>query len=173
MTTTRRKEVGRKIKEARRKAQHTSQEAFAAAIGKHESSVANAERGSDRVGDAVYEAIEDGIDWPAGSITAYINGTGPRPWEIAPREPAPVQPEPPAHPAESNPSDGLLAEWTSDEIARIEGMSLDQIEAEGRSIGRFSGDDARARYLHDAAVIKLRRAPESTRNTEKSRTLGS
>lgn len=70
----RRKEVGREIKRARRKVGYTSQEAFAAAIRKHESSVANAERGSDRIGESVYNAIEDGLGWPANSILDYIEG---------------------------------------------------------------------------------------------------
>jgi len=93
---TRRKAVGREIKLARRAKKFRSQRAFADHIGVHESSVANAETGSDRIGASVYEAIERGVGWPAGSITAYIAGDGAAPWEQAEVEPAPpAEPLPP------------------------------------------------------------------------------
>ncbi|ONF62264.1 hypothetical protein [Amycolatopsis keratiniphila] len=107
-------------------------------------------------------AIEDALEWERGSIDAILDGGEPTP-----------KPETPPVPAAGGNPRALIAEWTPAEIARVETMSFDEIEAEGRTIGRFSGDDARARYLHDAAVIKLHRAPESTRNTKKSRSLGS
>lgn len=79
----RRKIVGQKIKRERRRLGYRSQEAFGKAIGFHETTVANAERGSDRTGDAAYEAIEAGLEWPDGSIVAYIAGAGPEPWALA------------------------------------------------------------------------------------------
>lgn len=166
---TRRKEVGTKIKHGRRLAGFTSQEAFGAEIGKHETSVGNAERGSDRVGDGVYNAIEGRLGWPLDSIEAYIAGTGEAPWTLAaPAELSETPAEP--SPADSPWMSRLLADnWTPDEIARVEGMSVDEIEAEGRVIGRFSGDDARIRYLHDAAIIKLR---QSTQVSEKADNVG-
>lgn len=77
---TRRKEVGRQIKVARRAKKFRSQRAFADHIGVHENSVANAETGSDRIGASVFEAVERGLDWSIGSIAAYIAGTGMAPW---------------------------------------------------------------------------------------------
>lgn len=68
----RRKTVGRRIKRARRRAGHRSQKAFAAAIDMAESSVARAETGDPRVGAATFEAIEDGLEWPEGSIASYL-----------------------------------------------------------------------------------------------------
>lgn len=68
----RRKTVGRHIKQARRAAGYKSQGKFATAIGVHETSVANAETGNDRVGSAVFEAIEGGLKWPTGAIDAYL-----------------------------------------------------------------------------------------------------
>jgi transcriptional regulator with XRE-family HTH domain len=70
----RRRAAGQQIKAARRRAGHRSQRAFADAIGVHESSVANAERGDESVGDAVFQAIEAGLGWAPGSIRAYIDG---------------------------------------------------------------------------------------------------
>lgn len=70
----RRKEVGRQIKVARRLKKFRSQKAFAAHIGVHENSVANAEVGSDRIGESVYNAIEGGLGWPANSILDYVEG---------------------------------------------------------------------------------------------------
>lgn len=141
---TRRKEVGAKIKQERRRAGYSSQEALAAAIGKHETSVGNAERGSDRVGDAVYEAIEALLGWPIGSSAAYIAGSGRAPWEATS--------EPSANPDEAeSPAD----DWTPEEVERVREMSADQIVAEARMIARFSGEEAQLRYLRKAATVKL------------------
>ena len=68
----RRKVLGKRIYRGRRKAGHRSQRAFAESIGLSESSVANAERGSDSVGASVFTAIEDGLGWPEGSIASYL-----------------------------------------------------------------------------------------------------
>lgn len=71
----RRKAVGQHIKATRRKRGYRSQKAFAGAINVHETSVANAEIGSDRIGaGAVYASIEDGLQWPTNSIVDYIEG---------------------------------------------------------------------------------------------------
>lgn len=51
---------------------HRSQRSFAEAIGVSETSVANAERGSDLVGALVYGAIEVGLKWPEDSTTRYL-----------------------------------------------------------------------------------------------------
>jgi transcriptional regulator with XRE-family HTH domain len=142
---TRREEVGRQIKTRRRLAKFRSQRAFAEAIGVGESGVANAERGSDRVGDGpIYEAIETYFGWPVGSITAYIAGTGQAPWSGQPE--ATANEEEPADPAD---------DWTSEEIERVRGMSNKDIIAEGQMIGRFSGEDAQTRYLWKAFNIKM------------------
>lgn len=63
-----RKEIGQRIKAARRAAGHKSARTFAQALGISESSVANAEIGSTRVGEGVYMDIESGLGWPTGSI---------------------------------------------------------------------------------------------------------
>lgn len=63
-----RKDLGQHIKRARRAAGYKSARAFAEAIGISESSVANAEIGSDRVGAGVYMDIESGLGWPMNSI---------------------------------------------------------------------------------------------------------
>jgi transcriptional regulator with XRE-family HTH domain len=68
----RRKELGRKIQRARRKAGYRSQKAFAAAIGISEASVAYAESGNNRAGPAVYESIEHGLKWADGYTTRYL-----------------------------------------------------------------------------------------------------
>ncbi|TKG61303.1 hypothetical protein [Prauserella endophytica] len=69
---TRRKTLGRRIKAARRAAGHKSARSFADAIGVSESSVANAEIGSERVGEGVYLDIESGLGWPTGCIRSYL-----------------------------------------------------------------------------------------------------
>lgn len=68
-----RKTVGQRIKAARRAAGYKSARAFAAAIGISESSIANAERGSSRVGEGVVMDIESALGWPGGSIHRAIN----------------------------------------------------------------------------------------------------
>ncbi|WP_435583344.1 helix-turn-helix domain-containing protein [Amycolatopsis thermoflava] len=68
----RRKFVGRRIKRARRRAGYRSQKAFADVIGLAENSVARAEIGDPRVGEAVFEAIEDGLEWPPDTIAQYL-----------------------------------------------------------------------------------------------------
>ncbi|MFJ1765008.1 helix-turn-helix domain-containing protein [Amycolatopsis sp. NPDC088138] len=73
----RRKEVGQLIKATRRTKKMRSQKALADHVGVHETSVANAETGSSRVGEAVYQAIEGGLGWPHNSIMDYIEGRQP------------------------------------------------------------------------------------------------
>lgn len=68
----RRKTLGRRIYRARRKAGYRSQRAFAEAIGVSEASVANAERGSATVGNSVFSAIEDGLNWAEDCIQRYL-----------------------------------------------------------------------------------------------------
>lgn len=68
----RRKELGRRIQRARRRATYRSQASFAAAIGVAEASVARAETGDRRVGAAVFEAIEVGLGWAEGCIATYL-----------------------------------------------------------------------------------------------------
>jgi hypothetical protein len=103
--------------------------------------------------------LEDALEWERGSVDAILAGG----------EPIPRQPAQPSQSPASSAARGLLAEWTPDEIERVGAMTLDQIEAEGKVIGRFSGETARARYLHDAAIIKLRK---STQVSAKPGTLG-
>lgn len=50
---------------------------------------------------------------------------------------------------------GLLETWTDEEIERVRGMTPKAIYEEGASIGRFAGEDAEFRYLHDVALIRL------------------
>lgn len=72
MQKERRDFVGRRIKRERRQAGFRSQRAFADALGIHETSVARAETGDERVGDAVFTAIETRLNWPADSIARYL-----------------------------------------------------------------------------------------------------
>jgi transcriptional regulator with XRE-family HTH domain len=46
-------------------------------------------------------------------------------------------------------------DWTAEEIERARGMSADEIVAEARMIGKFSGEEAQLRYLRKAATVKL------------------
>lgn len=153
---TRRAEVGRQIKSHRRLAKFRSQRAFAEALGIGESSVANAESGSDRIGDGpVYDAIETYFGWPMGSITAYIAGTGPAPWGAqADDEAAPAAPEP---------TEDAGDRWTPEEVERTRGMTVEEIQAEGRMIGKFAGEEAQIRYLTKALSVRLEkiRAPRA------------
>lgn len=48
-------------------------------------------------------------------------------------------------------------DWTAEEIERARGMSADEIVAEARMIGKFSGEEAQLRYLRKAADIKLQK----------------
>lgn len=52
---------------------YRSQKVFAHEIGVSESSVAYAESGSDRSGDVVFAAIENGLGWPADIIRQYLD----------------------------------------------------------------------------------------------------
>lgn len=84
-----RKSIGQRIKAARRAAGYKSARAFATAIGVSESSIANAEIGSDRVGMGVYMDIETGLDWPTNSIrqaleTENLEDLQPRPKQTGP-----------------------------------------------------------------------------------------
>lgn len=140
----RRKEVGKKIQQARRRADYKNQADFADAIGKHETSIANAERGSERVGAGVWEAIEDGLNWPLGSIELYIAGNGPAPWDDLAVTQVATAIEAPA------PDD-----WTPEERERVRGMTVEEIITEGQMIGKYSGEEAQLRYLRTATSIKL------------------
>lgn len=111
----RRKEVGQRIKRERRRAGFRSQGAFAAAIGVHETTVANAERGSDRIGSAVYNAIEDGLKWPTESIEAYLAGGDEPPWS----PPAHAASEPAGAPDGHWPTDAEIVAMTTRDMARI------------------------------------------------------
>jgi hypothetical protein len=46
-------------------------------------------------------------------------------------------------------------DWTPEEVERVRAMSAEEIVAEARMIGRFSGEDAQLRYLRKAATVKL------------------
>jgi transcriptional regulator with XRE-family HTH domain len=48
-------------------------------------------------------------------------------------------------------------DWTAEEVERARGMSVDEIVAEGRMIGKFSGEEAQLRYLRKAADVKLQK----------------
>lgn len=48
-------------------------------------------------------------------------------------------------------------DWTPEEVARTRKMSIEEILAEGRMIGRFSGEEAQLRYLRKAADVKLQK----------------
>lgn len=69
----RRNAVGKRIQRARRRAGFRSQKVFAEALGLHESSVANAERGDESVGARVFDLIEARLGWPEGCISEYID----------------------------------------------------------------------------------------------------
>jgi transcriptional regulator with XRE-family HTH domain len=60
-------------------------------------------------------------------------------------------------PATSSPATTLhpADDWTPEEIERARGMSAEEIVAEARMIGRFSGEEAQLRYLRKAATVKL------------------
>ena len=51
--------------------------------------------------------------------------------------------------------------WTPEEVERIAKMSAEQITAEGRMIGRFSGEEAQLRFLRKAAEVWLERRGNS------------
>lgn len=72
MADTRRKTLGRHIMRARVRAGYESQEAFAGVAKMSEGSVANAERGAERVGAKVFTKIEDALGWPSGVIERYL-----------------------------------------------------------------------------------------------------
>ena len=141
----RRKEVGREIKVARRLKKFRSQKAFAAHIGVHENSVANAEVGSDRIGESVYNAIEGGLGWPANSILDYVEGRTdefPPPARVATGKPwVPVL------------TDAQIIAMTSREIA-THYVQLDN------EFGKAAADD----WLFHAASIRYdaRRATQGT-----------
>ncbi|MFD5245068.1 hypothetical protein ACFWIW_11015 [Amycolatopsis sp. NPDC058340] len=143
---TRRKEVGQEIKRARRRKKFKSQKAFAEHIDVHESSVAYAEIGSDRIGESVFEAIEGGIDWPIGSTQAYIDGTGAPPWTLTPT-PA----KPPIEPRTEMPAPH---EWSAEARRKILAMSVEDILEFARQIRITSGDRAAILWLKEASRIK-------------------
>jgi hypothetical protein len=118
---TRRKEVGRQIKAARRLKKFRSQRAFADHIDVSESSVANAETGSDRIGEGVFAAIEDGLKWPIGSITAYIGGADKEPWVLAGEDLQSGSESPPAPVVERRlwPTDAEIIAMSTDDLARF------------------------------------------------------
>lgn len=69
---SRRQTVGKRLARARRAAGYRSQAAFADAIGIHETSIARAETGDERVGPDVFTRIELGLNLPDEIITRYI-----------------------------------------------------------------------------------------------------
>lgn len=151
---TRRKEAGRQIKVARRAKKFRSQRAFAEHIGVHENSVANAETGSERIGDSVFEAIERGLDWPIGSTVAYIAGAGQPPWVLS-------QPATSAAPGSKDPMPSQAparVEFSAETRAKWRRMSIDEIIERGAEIGEATpgpaGLQARIRYLRAALQEK-------------------
>lgn len=70
----RRRTVGRRIKRARQRLGHGSQQAFADAIGVEKSGVSYAESGRDRIAidGKIFGAIEDGLGWPEDCISRYL-----------------------------------------------------------------------------------------------------
>lgn len=143
---TRRKEVGQEIKRARRRKKFRSQKAFAAHIDVHESSVANAEIGSDRIGEFVFEAIEGGIGWPVGSTQAYIDGAGAPPWTLAP---TPTKP-----PIESRTEMPAPHEWSAAARQKIVEMSFDEVIDLARKVRDERGARRAFEWLKEAARIK-------------------
>ncbi|MEC3975105.1 hypothetical protein [Amycolatopsis sp. H20-H5] len=147
---TRRKELGRHIKSTRRRAYQStgrrtyrSQKAFAEAIGLHESSVANAEIGSDRVGDLVYSTIEEAFGWPRNSVGNYIAGrTQTLPGDLPDGEGSADEDADPRH------------EWSAAFRQKTGAMSVDEIIEFGKHIGETSGERARIRYLRAALQVK-------------------
>jgi DNA-binding XRE family transcriptional regulator len=142
---TRRKEVGKHIKAARRRKGYRSQAAFAEAIGVHESSVAFAETGSSRTGSSVYGAIEDGLEWPTGSILAYIDGR---------QGYLPGAPEPAAELGSSDSENELTFTVTEKDRKRWRTMTTAQIIEEGQMIGRTISERMQRQYLR-AALAEL------------------
>lgn len=145
---TLRGEVGRKIKYERRRLGFRSQEAFAAAIGKHETSVGNAERGSDRVGDGVYNAIEVGLGWPLGSIEAYLAGKGEPPWTLAERSTETKSPLPPY-------------EWSAQARQRVISMSVDEVLLLIQHEKLAHGEEAAERILRE--IVRVREEARAIR----------
>jgi DNA-binding XRE family transcriptional regulator len=137
---TRRKEVGKAIKQARRILKIRSQAALADKVGVHESSVANAEIGSDRTGDTVFEAIEAHFGWPIGSSMDYISNGGTPPWERG--EPAAPENEPPPY------------EWTAAARRKLIAMSLQEVMQLVEHTRLMRGDAEAERALR--AITKLR-----------------
>jgi len=142
--------VGLEIKVARRAKRFRSQKAFADHIGVHESSVASAETGKDRIGESVFEAIERGLGWPSGSTMAYIAGAGKPPWELSQSAtadaPGPKDPMPSQVAARAEFSAELRAKWRQ--------MSVDEIIERGAEIEEISGLHARVKYLRAALQEK-------------------
>lgn len=141
---TRRKAVGQHIKQSRRALKFRSAKAFGAHIGIHESSVANAEIGSERAGDSVYEAIERGLGWPNGSIRAYVDGTTN---QLPGAAPASEE-----TPPDARPTDGgeLTFTVTEKDRRRWRQMTAAQIIEEGEMIGRTISERMQVLYLRAA-----------------------
>lgn len=137
---TRRKEVGRQIKVARRLRKFRSQRAFADHIGIHENSVANAETGSDRIGEAVFTAIEGGLSWPPGSIVAYIAGSGKEPWALSVETQQPLAP----------PIGQRI--WPTD--AEILAMTTDDLAAFALKLKGDAGSQAAEDWLFHALSVR-------------------
>lgn len=126
----RRKNVGRRIKRARRVAGYTSQKGFAEFIGASETMVAYAETGSDRVGVKTYGLIEDGLGWPEESISTYLDTGDETVFRHAEPEPAP-EPE---------------AEADADYTARINRLPADKQVLVDKLITALSADGTDREY---------------------------
>lgn len=139
---TRRKEVGKEIKRARRALRIKSQGALAQEIGVHESSVANAEIGSDRIGESVYEAIERRLHWPIGSSLEYIAAGGQPPWQRATADYTPASDDEPPY------------EWTAESRQRLIAMSLQEVLQAIDHVRLVKGDEEAERASR--AIMRLR-----------------
>jgi len=93
-----------------------------------------------------FNALDRAARWvPASARLLYEQG----------REPIEIRRV--AESAASGRPAGLLETWTDEEIERVSAMTPKAIYEEGASIGRFAGEDAEFRYLHDVALIRLAR----------------
>jgi transcriptional regulator with XRE-family HTH domain len=117
----RRKIVGNRIKRARRLAGYRSQRAFAKALGIHETSVARAETGDDRIGTSVFTAIEAKLHWPDDCIARYLESGDERHLPSGDDDrAAPQRPLTPLELAVKNLYYALLAEgWSRSDALRV------------------------------------------------------
>lgn len=137
--------VGRLIKMTRLR-NYSSQKKFAVKLGVHETSVANAETGSERVGGKkVFPLIEDALGWPVGSISDYINGRS----DLLPSERQPA-----SETRSLARSSEAPHEWSAAFREKIAAMALDEIVDLGKTIGEADGEDTQIRFLRAALQIK-------------------